>query len=131
MRIVKFKYTVYHDAKNPIIPLRIKGKHSWKVIWAYVDSGASFSILTFSEAQRLGIEPNKGKRIEMIVGNGEKINVHLFRMRAKLEDVEFKTIVGFSKQLGSGFNLIGRKNVFEKFKVCFDDKQGLLTFFRN
>ena len=131
MRIVKFKYTVYRDSRNPIIPLRIQGKDSWKVIWAYVDSGATFSIFSFSEAKRLGIEPHQGERIEMIVGNGERIYVHLFQVWAKIEDIEFKTTIGFSSQLGSGFNLLGRRNVFEKFKICFDDQQGVLTFARN
>jgi len=131
MQIVKFKYTVYRDTKNPIIPLRIMGKDSWKVIWAYVDSGATFSIFSFSEAERLGIEPHQGERIEMIVGNGERIYVHLFQVWARIEDIEFKTTIGFSSQLGSGFNLLGRRNVFEKFKICFDDQQGMLTFARN
>lgn len=28
----------------------------------------------------------------------------------------------FSKQLGVGFNLLGRKSFFDRFHICFDDK---------
>jgi hypothetical protein len=130
MRIVRYKYTVYRDTQNPIVPLQVLGKENWKVIWAYVDSGATYSIFSFWEARRLGLEPTKGERIEMVVGNGDRIWVYLFQLKARLENIEFKTVIGFSGQLGSGFNLLGRKNVFENFKICFDDSQGLLTFAR-
>lgn len=130
MRIAKYKYTNYRNTKNPLVPLYVLGKDTWKVIWAYVDSGATYSIFSFWEARRLGLEPTHGERIEMIVGNGDRIWVYLFELKARLENMEFKTVIGFSGQLGSGFNLLGRKNVFEIFKICFDDSQGLLTFAR-
>jgi len=33
-----------------------------------------------------------------------------------------------SKQLGIGFNIIGRKDVFERFKICFDEKEKVVEF---
>jgi len=34
-----------------------------------------------------------------------------------------------SKQLGIGFNIIGRKDVFERFKICFDEKEKVIEFY--
>ena len=48
----------------------------------------------------------------------------------KIGEVEFKAEVGFSERLGVGFNLLGRKDVFEIFKVCFDDRKKIVSFLR-
>jgi len=37
-------------------------------------------------------------------------------------------MIGFSKQLGIGFNIIGRKDVFERFRICFDEKEKVVEF---
>jgi hypothetical protein len=36
--------------------------------------------------------------------------------------------VGFSDELGVGFNLLGRSSVFERFEICFREKQGVISF---
>jgi len=36
--------------------------------------------------------------------------------------------VGFSEKLGVGFNLLGRAGVFDRFKVCFQERERVLTF---
>ena len=46
---------------TPIIPVEVKGKLGWVRIWAYVDSGASYSLFGVEEAERLGIDFKKGK----------------------------------------------------------------------
>jgi len=38
-----------------------------------------------------------------------------------LGEREFPADIGFSKQLGIGFNLLGRRSFFDRFKICFDD----------
>ncbi|MCK4249437.1 MAG: hypothetical protein KAX15_06625 [Candidatus Omnitrophica bacterium] len=40
----------------------------------------------------------------------------------KLADVKIKATVGFSESLGVGFNLLGRMDFFNKFRICFNDK---------
>jgi hypothetical protein len=46
----------------------------------------------------------------------------------RIGDVELFVEVGFSEKLGIGFNLLGRKDVFEKFRVCFSDSKKILSF---
>jgi len=130
MCIIRFDYFVYQKSKSPIIPVAIFGRREWKITWAYVDSGASYSIFSAEDAQRLGLSLSQGERISMVVGDGGHIPVYLFKLPIKIEDVKIEAMIGFSPRLGVGFNLLGRKDVFERFKICFDDGQGVLTFMR-
>ena len=126
-----FRYPVYGKAKSPIIPFRVLGRHGWKVVWAYVDSGASYSILSVREAERLGLELREGRRISVVVGNGERIPVYLFRLAIRIGELSFEGAMGFSEKLGVGFNLLGRKDVFDRFRICFDEREGEIAFFPN
>ena len=44
-------------------------------------------------------------------------------------DEKFEAGIGFSKQLDIGFNIIGREDIFERFKVCFDEKEKVIEFY--
>jgi len=45
--------------------------------------------------------------------------------------LEFEAVIGFSEGLGIGFNIMGRKDFFEKFRVCFNDKTDMIQFYPN
>ncbi len=123
MRIIEFKYPLYKNVKIPIINLEIKGNGLYKTILGFVDSGATFSILHSDESERLDIEYKKGIKTSVKVGDGNYIPVYIHKLDVKIEDVKFKADIGFSNKLGVEFNLIGRKDIFEKFRICFDDKE--------
>ena len=53
----------------PIVPLLIEGHE----VWAYVDSGATFSILTVDDARRMGLARQTGRRQTIVVGDGSFI----------------------------------------------------------
>ena len=53
----------------PIIPISI---HSHKV-WGFVDSGATYSILSVDDAERIGINWQSGRRQMIVVGDGSYI----------------------------------------------------------
>jgi len=40
--------------------------------------------------------------------------------------MEFQAEIGFSRQLGIGFNVIGRKDIFERFVICFDERNKIV-----
>lgn len=106
----------------PIVPLKILGREGWISFEAYIDSGASFSIFSEERAEILGINYAKGNKMHVIVGNGGLLAVYIHRLKVELTNHHFYAQVGFSSQLGIGFNLLGRKSFFEHFKICFDDK---------
>ncbi|OGV97838.1 MAG: hypothetical protein A2W75_03200 [Nitrospinae bacterium RIFCSPLOWO2_12_39_15] len=64
MPIVEFPYTLYKGYLMPIIPITILDH--W--VWVFVDSGATFTILSIAEANRIGIDWQKGKSQMIVVG---------------------------------------------------------------
>lgn len=105
----------------PIIPIKIWGKRGWLDLEAYIDSGASFSIFNIDRAEILGIDYRKGRMFHLIVGDGGLLEVYTHRLKVELNGKQFIAEIGFSKQLGVGFNLLGRRSFFDHFRICFDD----------
>lgn len=105
----------------------LKGKE-WVEFRAFVDSGAGFSIFTYDALEVLGLDVRKGKREFVKIGDGSFIEVFAFRLPVKLAGREFEAKVGFSRSLGVGFNIIGRRNIFDRFRVCFDDLEKFVEF---
>jgi hypothetical protein len=112
----------------PMVPIKMKGGDRWFEFWAFVDSGATYSIFALKEAEALGIEVKKGKKTMVVVGDGSYIPVYLFEIPVRIGDVEFIAEIGFSEKLGVGFNLLGRRVVFDLFRVCFSDREEKVTF---
>ena len=112
----------------PMIPIKMKRKEDWLEFWAFVDSGATYSIFASKEAEGLGIEMKQGKRTMVVVGDGSYIPVYLFKIPVSIGDIEFIAEIGFFDRLGVGFNLLGRRDFFNVFKVCFSDREAKVTF---
>jgi len=126
--VIEFAYTKYRDMMVPMIPIKMKGQDRWFEFWAFVDSGATYSIFASKEAEGLGIELKQGKRTMVVVGDGSYIPVYLFKIPVSIGEIEFTAEIGFSERLGVGFNLLGRKNIFDLFRVCFSDREEKVTF---
>ena len=124
----RFDYSVFHDVKAPVIPVEFWGRGRWHKLWVYVDSGASFTILHTFEARRLGVKLKNCKRYLIVVAGDRKIPVFMKTLRMRMGRRSFPVEVGFCRALGGAFNLLGRKDVFENFEVCFDDRRETLTF---
>lgn len=54
------------------------------------------------------------------------ITVFKHQVQVKLVEQEFMAIIGFSKNLGIGFNILGRESFFDRFVFCFDEKNKVL-----
>jgi len=124
----RFDYSIFHNAKAPVIPVEFWGGGRWHKLWVYVDSGASFTVLHTFEARRLGVNLSKCKKFMIVVAGDRKIPVFTKKMRIRIGRVKFPTEVGFCRALGGAFNILGRKDVFEKFRVTFDDRRHVVTF---
>lgn len=121
---IKFPYKIYRNIFCPIVTLEI----SQIAIDAYVDSGAFYSIFSIQEADLIGIDYKKGKQGSALVGDGNMIPVYFHSLPITIGNISFKATIGFSPRLGIGFNLLGRKDVFERFIVIFDDVKKIITF---
>lgn len=66
MPFIEFPYTLHKGYLMPIIPITILAHK----VWVFVDSGATFTILSIDDARRLGIDWEKG-RPQMISVHGK------------------------------------------------------------
>lgn len=128
MRPITFPYTLYKGRWDPIIPIHLQGPRGWVPIWGYVDSGASFSILSVQSADRLGLQMSRGLRMNVVVGDGGLIPVYIHRLPIRIGTVELRARMGFSPRLGTGFDLLGRQDIFSHFDVTFSDTRKRLLF---
>jgi hypothetical protein len=68
----------------------------------------------------------KGRKKFMTVGDGSLITVYFHRIPVRFSETNFEADIGFSRQLGIGFDIIGRRDIFERFVICFDEKNKLV-----
>jgi len=125
---MRFQYIKERDRFVPIIPLKLFGKQEWVTFDAYVDSGATYSIFKQEIAEILGIEVANGEKLFVAVADGSLITAYLHHVKMNLANKIFDCIIGFSKQLGIGFNIIGRKGVFENFIITFNERERYIEF---
>ena len=69
-----------------------------------------------------------GKKSYVTVGDGSQIIVCIHKIKIKVADAELKATIGFSRHLGIGFNVIGQKDIFDRFKICFDRSEKIIEF---
>lgn len=118
-----FPYKKLRGSKRgPIVPVRLKGPLNWVLFNAFVDSGADYSVFHSSVAKVLQLPLKRGNREVVTVGDGDTMTIYLHTIPVRLANHLFEATIGFSETLGSGFNLIGRATFFEKFQVCFNDR---------
>ncbi len=125
---MKYTYLQERGKFAPIIPIKLKGRDRWIVFDAFVDSGASYSVFKPEIAEILGIEMDRGEKIFVKVGDGSLITVYLHKVNIDLAEKAFSATIGFSKQLGIGFNILGRKDIFDNFVVSFHEKEKYVEF---
>jgi hypothetical protein len=124
MSLVEFPYVLHKGYLMPVIPITLMNSR----VWMFVDSGATFSVISAVEASGLGIEWNQGSLQMIVVGDGSYIPVYLHDLTLRIGGFELVAPIGFSERLGVGFNLLGRTGIFDQFQVCFNDHARKLTF---
>ncbi|MEK6888039.1 MAG: hypothetical protein AABX14_03785 [Candidatus Aenigmatarchaeota archaeon] len=124
---MRFPYIQFGDKHLPIVPVKIKGRE-WVQFEAFVDTGAGYSIFPFEITELLGIDGEKGKKEFVKIGDGSFIEVFAFKLRVMIADMEFDAKIGFSRSLGVGFNILGRQDILQKFRVCFDEAERYVEF---
>ncbi|ODS36993.1 hypothetical protein BEH94_08060 [Candidatus Altiarchaeales archaeon WOR_SM1_SCG] len=94
-----------------------------------VDNGASYSVFKSNVADDLGINIYKGEPNPIMVGNGQKIIIYIHKLDIRLCGKTIRNAeIGFSNELNTGFNILGRKSIFDKFEICFNDKDKIVKF---
>ena len=125
---MKFPYHFYEGRFLPIVSIKLQGKEGWIAGRAFVDTGASYSLFPADVAEALGLVLEDGELSEMTVGDGNILKVYLHQIKVVIADKEFMATIGFSKGLGVGFYIIGTRDIFDNFKVCFNLKEKYVEF---
>jgi len=125
---MKFEYIFFEGRFSPLVPIRLQGKKEWIETYAFVDTGASYCLFPADTAEALGLVLENGELSEMTVGDGNTLKVYLHKVKVSLADREFIATIGFSKGLGVGFYIIGTRDIFDTFKVCFNQKEKCIEF---
>ena len=120
---IKFPYKTYNNIPCPIITLDIRKT----AIDAYIDSGAFYSIFSIKEAEWLGIDYTKGRQGGAMVGDGNIIPVYFHILPISIGGISLNATIGFSPKLNIGFNLLGRKDIFNRFVIIFNDAKRSVT----
>jgi hypothetical protein len=128
--VIIFRYKPFRGRLAPIITLGVRVGTAWYPLEVYVDSGAVYTVLHARIAEAIGFDYRTGNRTYLQVGDGSFIPVYLHDLEIQVGTERFSAQVGFSEKLGVGFNLLGRIGVFDAFRICFDESQGILTFER-
>lgn len=128
MPTFRFPYKRYREGTAPIIALNVLARGRWRRIVGYVDSGAAYSILTVAEAKRLGLLKIKGRSLAVTTSGGRTHQISLHRLWAKIGKKRFSLTFGVPRGFDVEFNLLGRRDLFRRFEICFDDRHDTLKF---
>lgn len=123
---MRFPYREIEPGKyGPIVDLKLKRQKRFFCFEAFVDSGADFSIFDVHSAAILGLKYQKGVKIPVTVGDGDRITVYRHILPVTFAGQNFLAPICFSAALGSGFNLLGRAGFFQNFVSVFMSMSGL------
>jgi predicted aspartyl protease len=109
---------------DPVVNLKVQAKGGiWYDVLAYVDSGAGYSVFHADYAKALGMDLKSGKKINLVVGDGSKIEAFVHKIPVRFAGREFTAEISFSPSLGIGTNILGMRSFFDRFRICFDNKR--------
>jgi len=127
MRPLTFNYGKVNGIPSPLIPLGLGYQAHWARVEGYVDLGSLYSLFTAELATGLGIEFEKGEKVYLQGISGAAIPAYVHEVDIQLKKFRFKGKIAFSEKIGVGFNIIGRRSFFERFRVCFNDVEEIVT----
>jgi hypothetical protein len=92
----------------------------WYAFWVYIDSGADLSLFTRADAKLLGLSLREGE-YRPIMGIGKVlVPAYVHCVSLKIEDTVLPVKVAFADS-DEVPRLLGRKDVFCRFRVTFDE----------
>ena len=112
---------------RPIIDFEVKTKFGWIPILAYADSGADITLLPRSFLHFLDVKFTEDEVKEIGGVGGGKVPVIVREVELRICDgvIRAKVAIALIKDIPY---LLGRKDVFDHFEVCFRNKKKGTSF---
>lgn len=113
--------------QRPVADISLKTKqNAWIEFHPYIDSGADVTMVPLSLGKLLGFEVGEGK-IQQIGGIRGSVPVIYIKVSMKIEREEFLAQVAWAL-IEDVPPLLGRTDVFDTFKVTFEQNKRIITF---
>ena len=110
------KFGLQHRA---IAMVEIKNPQGdWKIFYPEVDSGAIISVFSESDCRRLGMELKNDDDFVLRGVLGDSCPAYVHRVELKIGNLELRPRIAFTEGRKHKA-LLGRLDVFEKFKITF------------
>lgn len=117
---LEFDYVTLRGRHYPLIPIRLHyGDRNVKT-YALLDSGSTTSVFRSEIAEDLGIEIHGGKEKILQSASG-LIKIYTFALTVEINSERFDMDVGFSHELITSFNILGREDFFDRYRITFDE----------
>jgi hypothetical protein len=110
-----FPYKLLYKRWLPIIPVLLTWRGLSLRSEAYLDSCAFYSIFKIGVAAQLGLDLSRAKERMFVVADGSFIPARIMKVPIEIAGKRKIADVAFSDRLNIGFNLLGRKDVFDAF----------------
>ena len=113
----EFPYIREKGRYLPMVPVSVGNLFQ---TYAIVDSGAEISLFRPEIANLLGLQIEKGERIDL-TGIGGRIVVYKHIVPLTVADWKLECRIAFSYEFTASVNILGRNNFFHFFLVKFDE----------
>lgn len=130
--MIVFKYKTEISSKKqkiirPVAEVYLKAlSNSWIKFYPYIDSGADITMIPLSLGKLLGFRINESK-VQQIGGIRGSVPVIFIKARLKIGNEEFPTSLAWAL-IEDVPPLLGRTDVFDIFKVTFEQYKRIIIF---
>ena len=112
---------------NPVIPIQVLTPKGFVTFQFLLDSGADFTLLPRHMADLVGIDLNKSPSAKTFGVEGKGIHVAIGRITIRIGSEILRIRCFFSERDDAPF-LLGRMDLFSKFKIELDPKKKKIRF---
>ncbi|MBO3842102.1 MAG: aspartyl protease family protein [Candidatus Brockarchaeota archaeon] len=123
----KEKSSLFGEIYRPIVELEVETRAGWITLLAYIDSGADISILPASFLKAFGVTVEEEEIREIRGIGGAKVPVIMKDVRMKIGELTFNSKIAIALIEDVPY-ILGREGVFDKFEICFRQKEKIVEF---
>lgn len=127
MSALSVPYRKYRGNAAPVLEVKVRTGRHWRRLAGYVDSGAAFSIVTVAEAKRLGLWKIRARHVAVTTSGDRTFRISLHRLWTQIGKDKLSITYGVPRDFDVDLNLFGRRDLFQRYRVCFDDARGILS----
>lgn len=122
MPTVEFRYFTLRGRHYPLIPVKLYYEDRNVKTYGLLDSGSTLSVFRNEIAEDLGVEIPSGHE-KMLQSASGLIKVFIHPLTVQINEERLDVNIGFSNELSTSFNILGREGFFEYFRITFDERQ--------